>query len=96
MGSLLFGDFNEEENFSFTINLPKTCYYPGEILSGEIILQVKNNKISSAFNFTNALITFTQYQQYQLYFDNILINKNDKKNFYPIIKDLKIIKIVQF
>ena len=79
MGSLLFGDFNEEENLSITINLPKTCYYPGEFLSGTIILQVKNNKISSSFNFTNALITFTQYQQYQLYFDNILINKNDKK-----------------
>jgi hypothetical protein len=80
MGSSLFGDFNDEENLSMTISLPKTCYYPGEIIKGKIIIQVKNNKISSIFNFPKSIISIEQYQQYQFYQDNIIITKNDKKN----------------
>ena len=80
MGSSLFGDFNDEENLSMTISLPKTCYYPGEIIKGKVIIQVKNNKISSIFNFPKSIISIDQYQQYQFYQDNIIITKNDNKN----------------
>ena len=80
MGSLLFGEFNDEENLSITINLPKTCYYPGELIKGKIIIQVKNNKISSIFNFPNSIISINQYEQYQLYQDNIIISKKETKN----------------
>ena len=80
MGNIFFGDFNEEENLSITISLPKSCYYPGEMLSGKVILQVKTNKISSTFNFTNSIITINQYQQYEFYYDNILLTQKNKKN----------------
>ena len=80
MGNYLFGDLNDEENLSITINLPKTCYYPGELLTGKIIIQVKNNKIPSIFNFPNSIISINQFQQYQFYQDNILITKKDRRN----------------
>ena len=80
MGNIFFGDFNEEENLSIIISLPKSCYYPGEMLSGKVILQVKTNKISSTFNFTNSIITINQYQQYEFYYDNILLTQKNKKN----------------
>lgn len=79
MGNIFFEYFNNEENLSIFISLPKTCYYPGELLSGKIILQAKNNKLSTIFNFPNSHISITQYQQYQYFFDNILITKTDKK-----------------
>jgi hypothetical protein len=79
MGNILYSDFNEDECLSITIQLPKSCYYPGEMLYGKIILQVKTNKISPTFNFPQAIITITQYQQYKFYLDNILITQKDKK-----------------
>ena len=75
MGNILYSDFNEDECLSITIQLPKSCYYPGEMLSGKIILQVKTNKISPTFNFPQAIISITQYQQYKFYLDNILITQ---------------------
>lgn len=85
MGNILYGDFNEEENLAITIDIPKTCYYPGEVLSGKIILQAKTNKISTVFNFINAIFTINQYEQYQFYQDNIVITQKNKKNVltYP-------------
>ena len=82
MGNIFFGDFNKPENLSIIIDLPKTCYYPGEVLSGTIILQAKNNKISPVFNFTKAFITLTQNQQYQYYQNFELINQNENKKIY--------------
>ena len=79
MGNIFFGDFNEEENLSIIISLPKSCYYPGEMLSGKIILQAKTNKIPTVFNFTNSIITINQYEQYQFYQDCILITPKNKK-----------------
>ena len=79
MGNIFYSDFNEDECLSIIIQLPKSCYYPGEILSGKIILQVKTNKISSTFNFPQAIISITQYQQYKFVLDNILITQKDKK-----------------
>ena len=58
-----------------SIHLQKSCFYPGETISGTINLQVKNNKISSLFDFTTSIIKIDQYQQYQLYQDNISITK---------------------
>lgn len=82
MGNFLLGKYNEEKNLSIIIKLPKTCYYPGEMLSGKIILQARTNKISSIFNFPNAFISINQYQQYKFYLDNILIIQKDKKNVF--------------
>ena len=79
MGNFLFEKYNEENSLSIIIKLPKSCYYPGEMLSGKIILQARTNKISPIFNFKNAIISITQYQQYEFYLDNILITKKDKK-----------------
>ena len=79
MGILLTKDHDKKDNLSLIIKLPKSCYYPGELISGHIIIQVKNNNISSIFNFPIAYISVVQYQQYQLYFENILISKKDKK-----------------
>ena len=79
MGNILFNNYDEDESLSITIQLQKSCYYPGETLSGKIILQVKTNKISPKFNFPNAIITLTQYQQYKFYLDNILLTQTDKK-----------------
>ena len=79
MGNIFFNDFNEDDCLSITIQLPKSCYYPGEMLSGKIILQVKTNKTSPTFNFPHAIISITQYQQYKFNLDNILITQKDKK-----------------
>lgn len=78
MGNLLFGDYIEEDNLSIQIKLQKSCYYPGETLNGTIILQAKTNKISSVFNFTNAVISIAQYQQYKFYLENILLSKDER------------------
>lgn len=80
MGNLLFGDYIEEDNLSIQIKLNKSCYYPGETLNGTIILQAKTNKISSAFNFTNAIVCITQYQQYKFYLESALISKEERSN----------------
>ena len=79
MGNILSNNYDEDESLSIAIQLQKSCYYPGETLSGKIILQVKTNKISPKFNFPNAIITLTQYQQYKFYLDNILLTQTDKK-----------------
>lgn len=79
MGNIFFGDFNEDDCLSLTIQLPKSCYYPGEMLSGKIIIQVKTNKISPTFNFPHAIISIIQCQQYKFYLENILITQKDKK-----------------
>ena len=79
MGNLFLNDYNEEENLSMIIRLSKSCYYPGETLSGKIILQMKTNKISSTFNFPKSIISITQFQQYQFYLDNILLTEKDQK-----------------
>ena len=80
MGNLLSADYSEEDNLSIQIKLQKSCYYPGETLNGTIILQAKTNKMSSVFNFTNAIISITQYQQYKFYLENILISKEERNN----------------
>ena len=89
MGNFLFGKFEEEdESLSMEIELPKSCYYPGEKLSGYIILQAKTNKVPSIFNFPFSIITLNQFQKYQFYNENILIKKEEdiplfsrKRNF---------------
>ena len=89
MGNIFFGDYNKAENLSIIIDLPKTCYYPGEVLSGTIILQAKNNKISPVFNFTKAFITLTQNQQYQYYQNFELITQNENKQIYSNLYNFK-------
>ena len=79
MGSILYNNYDEDESLSITIQLQKSCYYPGEILSGKIILQVKTNKISPTFNFPNTIISITQFQQYKFYLDNILLSQKEHK-----------------
>ena len=36
---------DEDENLSIEIDIHKSCYYPGEKISGDIILQAKTNKV---------------------------------------------------
>ena len=79
MGNFFFNNYDEDESLSIIIQLPKTCYYPGETLFGRIILQAKTNKISPNFNFPNVIFSITQYQQYNFYLDNILYTQKDKK-----------------
>ena len=66
---------DEEESLYIEINLPKSCYYPGEKLVGFIIIQAKNNKVPSIFNLPNSIITFNQHQKYQFDHENILLSK---------------------
>ena len=82
MGILFFYNYTKKDNLSISINLQKSCYYPGEIISGKITLQVKTNKFSSVFNFTKAHISLTQIQQYQLISNNLLFSKNKEKKIY--------------
>ena len=62
MGNFFFSNLYEEENIAMSIHLQKSCFYPGETISGTINLQVKNNKISSLFDFTTSIIKIDQYQ----------------------------------
>jgi len=83
MGNYLKSNLEEDdENLSIEINLPKSCYYPGEKLSGFIILQAKTNKVPLIFNFPNSIITFYQHQKYQFYNENVLINKEENKSIF--------------
>ena len=82
MGILFFYNYTKKDNLSISINLQKSCYYPGEIISGKITLQVKTNKFSSVFNFTKAHISLTQIQRYQLISNNLLFSKNKEKKIY--------------
>ena len=83
MGNYLKSNLEEDdENLSIEISLPKSCYYPGEKLSGFIILQAKTNKVPLIFNFPNSIITFYQHQKYQFYNENVLINKEENKSIF--------------
>ena len=82
MGSYFFSNYSKGSNLSIAIYLEKSCYYAGEIITGKIILQVKNNKIPSVFNFPKAYIYITQIQQYQLLYQTILFSKNVDKSTY--------------
>ena len=80
MGNYLYGYIEEEdESLSIEIDLPKSCYYPGEKLIGNIILQAKSNKVPSIFNFSETNIALIQHQKYQCYKESILINNEDSK-----------------
>ena len=70
---------DDDENLSIEINLPKSCYYPGEKLEGNIFLQAKTDKVPSIFNFPNSIITFNQHQKYEFYNENIMIDKEENK-----------------
>ena len=83
MGNLLNSMIeDDEEHLSIEINLPKSCYYPGEKLEGNIILQAKTDKVPSVFNFHNSIITFNQHQKYEFYNENILIDKEENKTLF--------------
>ena len=83
MGNLLNSMIeDDEEHLSIEINLPKSCYYPGEKLEGNIILQAKTDKVPSIFNFHNSIITFNQHQKYEFYNENILIDKEENKTLF--------------
>ena len=83
MGNYLQSNFeDEDENLSIEISLPKSCYYPGEKLSGFIILQAKTNKVPLVFNFPNSILTLNQHQKSQFYHENILINKEENKSIF--------------
>ena len=83
MGNYLKSNFeDEDENLSIEISLPKSCYYPGEKLSGFIILQAKTNKVPLVFNFPNSILTLNQHQKSQFYHENILINKEENKSIF--------------
>ena len=83
MGNYFFGKQEEEDSsLSIEISLPKSCYYPGEKLSGVIIIQAKTSKVPSIFNFPNSIITLTQHQHYQFYHEDIQINKDEEKPIF--------------
>ena len=82
MGIYFFDNKSKKGNLSLIIDIEKSCYYPGEIIAGKIILQVKNNKIPSVFNFTKAYISITQIQQNQLLSNNMFFSKNIEKKIY--------------
>ena len=73
---------DEDENLSIEIDIHKSCYYPGEKISGDIILQTKTNKVPLKFNFPNTIITLIQHQHYQFFYEDIQIKKDDKKPIF--------------
>ena len=76
MGNYFLGNpEKDDESLSLEINLPKSCYYPGEKLTGEIILQAKSTKVPSIFNFYNSILLLIQHQKYQFFNEDIQINK---------------------
>ena len=82
MGSYFFSNYSKGSNLSIAIYLEKSCYYAGEVITGKIILQIKNNKMPSVFNFPKAYISITQIQQYQLLYQTFLFSKNVDKSIY--------------
>jgi len=83
MGNYFFGNpEKDDESLSLEINLPKSCYYPGEKLTGEIILQAKSTKVPSIFNFYNSILLLIQHQKYQFFNEDIQINKEEKKPIF--------------
>ena len=82
MGNNIFSFQVEEDILSIEIILPKSCYYPGEKLSGTIILQAKSSKISPIFNFHNAIISLIQHQKYLYYKHDIKINDEEEKTLF--------------
>jgi len=83
MGNYFFSKPEEEDSsLSIEISLPKSCYYPGEKISGVIIIQAKTSKVPPVFNFPNSIITLTQHQHYQFYHEDIQINKDEEKPIF--------------
>jgi len=80
--SIIKNQEEEDENLSIEININKSCYYPGEKISGNIILQAKTSKVPLIFNFPNTIITLIQHQHYQFYYEDIQIKKEDKKPIF--------------
>ena len=72
----------EDESLSIEINIQKSCYYPGEKISGNIILQAKTSKVPLTFNFPNTIITLVQHQHYLFYYEDIQVQKDDKKPIF--------------
>lgn len=92
MGNHLFAKTEEDEeddSLSIEINLPKSCYYPGEKLSGYIILQAKSTKVPPIFNFSKSKIYFNQYQKFPCYLQNILSNREDNQTLFLKTHDFK-------
>ena len=83
MGNYFFNKPEEEDSsLSIEISLPKSCYYPGEKISGVIIIQAKTSKVPPVFNFPNSIITLIQHQHYQFYHEDIQINKDEEKPIF--------------
>ena len=83
MGNYFFSKPEEEDSsLSIEISLPKSCYYPGEKISGVIIIQAKTSKVPPVFNFPNSIITLIQHQHYQFYHEDIQINKDEEKPIF--------------
>ena len=56
--------YNQENEISLNIFINKSCYNPGETISGYIDIQPKYNINQTIFNDTQAIFKITQFQQY--------------------------------
>ena len=56
--------YNIEGNISVTIDLPKTCYSPGETLNGKIVLRQKTGNTQALLSDPRATIFLTEYACY--------------------------------
>ena len=75
--------YNSEKYVSIKIELNKICYYPGEFITGQIILSPKPGILQT--NFSDPSINFT-ISQYQLYYvgDDDYISQNDDVLVQPV------------
>ena len=56
--------YNQENDVSLNISINKSCYDPGETISGYLDIQPKYNINQTIFNDTQAIFKITQLQQY--------------------------------
>ena len=64
MGTDLYNKYNKEDTLTINIELNKNCFFPGECISGKIILFPRIESIDILMNIPNLNISLMQLQYY--------------------------------
>ena len=59
-----YNKYNKETDVILNIKLNKTCYFPGESITGFLDIQPKINLKETIFDNTSAIFNILQFQQY--------------------------------
>ena len=64
MGNSLRKQYNKENDVILNIILNKTCYFPGEFITGSLVIRPKIGLKETIFDNTSAIFNILQFQQY--------------------------------